>query len=92
MPATSDTEAQMIVDWLRARKPDVQIEDDLDLIQSRVIDSLMFMEFIFLLQEVTGSDIAVDKISLDHFRTLRAIRANFIDNRGAMGQMEEMVL
>jgi acyl carrier protein len=81
-----------IVAWLQARHPEIELADDFDLIENRVIDSLHFMEFLFLLQEVTGRDISLDGISLDHFRTLRAIRANFFDASGAdVDETEEAV-
>jgi acyl carrier protein len=60
--------------WLLARKPDYQdLELDLDLIESRVLDSLTFLEFVFFLEEVTGREIKVTREVVDSFRTLRSI-------------------
>lgn len=89
-----------IISWLRARCPELEgLDEDFDLIKNRVIDSLHFMEFLFLLQETTGRDITPDETSLNHFRTLRAIRENFFNVDGSEPvaptdngeEMEEMV-
>jgi len=54
------------------------IEPDLDLIDSRVITSMGFMNFILLVEELTGIPIAMEEMNVDDFRTLRAIRARFL--------------
>ena len=54
------------------------IPDDLDLIENRVIDSLDFMEFVFVLEEVTGRANLLDGVSVDAFRTRAAIRRTFL--------------
>jgi acyl carrier protein len=82
----------LVVDWLRARQPQAEIDEDFDLIDNRVIDSLHFMEFIFLLQEVTGRDITVEATSIDRFRTLRAIHSNFFQDAPSHEKTEELVL
>ncbi|SDI12440.1 acyl carrier protein [Actinokineospora alba] len=53
------------------------VSDDLDLIDSRAINSLAFVEFIFLLEELTGDSIDPEDLDLDDFRTLKAIEARF---------------
>ncbi|MBC6447493.1 acyl carrier protein [Actinokineospora xionganensis] len=53
------------------------LSDDLDLIDSRAINSLAFVEFIFLLEELTGESIDPEDLDLDDFRTLTAIEARF---------------
>jgi len=60
--------------WLLARKPEFQdLEPDLDLIENRVLDSLSFLEFVFFLEEITGSEIRVTPEVVEAFRTLRSI-------------------
>jgi len=90
--STSHQEKQ-IIDWFRAKGP-IDFHDHFDLIENRVIDSLRFMEFLYFLQEVTGRDIKLDGLTLDHFRTLHAIRTNFLlDAQGAAAEpMEEIIL
>lgn len=84
---------KQIVDWLQTKWP-IDLHDNLDLIENRVIDSLRFMEFLYFLQEVTGRDIKLDGLNLDHFRTLHAIRTNFLLDvqGGAAEPMEELLL
>ena len=70
-----------VVEWLLARNPELDtIPDDLDLIENRVIDSLDFMEFVFVLEEVTGRANLLDGVSVDAFRTRAAIRSTFLTN------------
>lgn len=82
-----------ITDWLRARGASAEtIDPDHDLIENRLLDSLHFMEFVLLLEEHTGRDILVDGPSLGQFRTLRAIRDNFLAVGDAAGVEEEEVV
>ncbi|KLL09656.1 MULTISPECIES: acyl carrier protein [Protofrankia] len=67
-----------IVDWLRERNPEFdEIPPDLDLIENRLVDSLGFMEFILLLEDVVGRELPVTELSVDQFRTLDTIEENF---------------
>lgn len=60
--------------WLLAKKPEYQdLEPDFDLIESRVLDSLSFLEFVFFLEEITGREIHVTPEVVESFRTLRTI-------------------
>lgn len=56
---------------------------DMDLIDSRAINSLAFVEFIFLLEELTGESIDPEDIDLDDFRTLTTIEARFFTQKAA---------
>ncbi|AEH09964.1 MULTISPECIES: acyl carrier protein [Protofrankia] len=68
-----------IVDWLRERNPELdEIPTDLDLIENRLVDSLGFMEFILLLEDVVGHELPVAELSVDQFRTLDTIEENFL--------------
>ncbi|MFE0648744.1 acyl carrier protein [Streptomyces sp. NPDC059534] len=68
-----------VVDWLRERNPTVEeIPEDLDLIESRLIDSLGFMEFILLLEDLIGRELQIDRIDVDQFRTLRSLKDTFL--------------
>lgn len=60
--------------WVLARKPDVSdIDMDLDLIDTRVLDSLMFVEFIVFLERLIGRELEPAILTADSFRTLRRI-------------------
>lgn len=69
-----------IVEWLHARTGRTEpIPADLDLIETRLIDSLSFMEFILLLEDVIGRELDPQALSVDQFRSLNAIRAHFLN-------------
>lgn len=60
--------------WLLERRPDLQTIDlDTDLIETRVIDSLGFLDFVFFLEELTGRELQAALQTVASFRTLRAI-------------------
>ncbi|MEV5675624.1 MULTISPECIES: acyl carrier protein [unclassified Streptomyces] len=68
-----------VVDWLRERNPTVgEIPEDLDLIENRLIDSLSFMEFILLVEDLIGRELRLDRIDVDQFRTLRSLTHHFL--------------
>lgn len=69
-----------ILDWLAERNEDLgEVPRDLDLIQTRLIDSLSFVEFVLFLESLIGRDLPMDgTLSVDHFRTLQAIQDNFL--------------
>jgi acyl carrier protein len=84
-PATSDL--AVLEGWLlrlernRGRRA---IDPDEDLIDGGVIDSLEFIGFLLVIEDLRGHEIRADEMSLDAFRTLRSIRARFLDG-GADG-------
>jgi acyl carrier protein len=70
--------ADLVLSYLLARRPDLaSIDEDLDLIDNRVIDSLGFVNFLYVLEEATGRSISMDEVSAEDFRTLRRIRLRF---------------
>jgi acyl carrier protein len=60
--------------------PDVVLDLDLDLIESRVIDSLGFMNFVFFLEELTGRELIAEAQSANSFRTLRIIQQKILES------------
>ena len=67
-----------VKDWLKAKRPNLgDIDLDLDLIETRIIDSLSFTEFLFFLEEISGREIDAPQ-SVNPFRTLRSIRDNIL--------------
>lgn len=68
-----------IKEWILARHEDrTDIGADEDLIDSRLIDSLSFVEFVFLIQELGGLEIDLDTLDLSHVRTLADIQKHFL--------------
>lgn len=70
---------QEIKDWIIKRHPEVNdIPADLDLIETRLIDSLTFVELVFLVEQLSGQTIDMEGIDADDFRTLAAIESHFL--------------
>ncbi|MEU2059749.1 acyl carrier protein [Streptomyces sp. NPDC013455] len=70
----------LVLDFLLARRPELgTIDPDYDLIDNRVLDSLGFVNFLYVLEEQTGREISLDTVSPEDFRTLRRIRERFFD-------------
>ncbi|MGW8380594.1 acyl carrier protein [Streptomyces sp. ODS28] len=75
---------QAVRDFILGRNPQLApLSADLDLIDSRAINSLAFVEFIFLLEELTGESIDPEELDLDDFRTLDALEARFFVKEAA---------
>ena len=73
---------EAITQWLLQRKPELtHIPPDLDLIENRVLDSLSLVEFLFLLQQETGSSHDPESLEVDDFRTLHNIEKRFLTSR-----------
>lgn len=72
----------LIQEFIRSRNADLNkdIPSDFDLIDSRLINSLAFVEFIFLLEEITGDSIDPEELDVDDFRTLDAIESRFFSS------------
>ena len=68
-------------DWIATRHPDRLIADfdlDTDLIETRLVDSLDFAEFLFVLEDVSGKLIDLETVDLQTFRSLRTIQVHFL--------------
>ncbi|MFF0431135.1 acyl carrier protein [Streptomyces sp. NPDC004327] len=70
--------------WLHEKNPglDGPIDADEDLIEARLVDSMDFLEFIDLLEELSGSSIDLDEVTIDDFRTLSRVRERFLSAAG----------
>ncbi|AUG80689.1 acyl carrier protein [Kitasatospora sp. MMS16-BH015] len=65
--------------WLLKRHPEREdIAPDLDLIENRLIDSLSFVEFVFMLEQVSGTPIDMDALEVDDLRSLSSIEARYL--------------
>ncbi len=70
--------------FILERNPTVgALTPQMDLIDSRAINSLAFVDFIFLLEELTGELIDPEDLDLDDFRSLDAIEARFFKQGAA---------
>ncbi|GHH24655.1 phosphopantetheine-binding protein [Streptomyces rubradiris] len=75
---------QAVREFILERNPKLEeLPDDLDLIDSRAINSLAFIEFIFLLEELTGETVDPEDLNLDDFRTLKSLETRFFAKEAA---------
>ncbi len=79
LAAQTDQQLDAVLEWLHAKNPDAgEIGMQVDLIENRLVDSLDFMEFVLLLEEISGRENLIDQLSVDHFRTLASIREQIL--------------
>lgn len=77
------TALQQLKNWILERHPERDdIPADYDLIENRLIDSLTFVEFVFLLEQVSGRSIDMETIDVDDFRKLEVIDERFLSAVG----------
>ncbi len=69
-----------ITAWLHEKNPGLTgtVAPDEDLIEARLIDSMDFLEFIDLLEELSSSSIDLQEVTIDDFRTLDRIQRTFL--------------
>lgn len=80
---TNEPAVDFITDYLLSKNPELtSIDPDLDLIESRVLDSLGFVNFLYVLEEHTGREIALDQVSPEDFRTVNRIAERFLGEGG----------
>lgn len=73
----------LVEQYLLAKRPDLtSIDPDLDLIENRILDSLSFVSFLYVIEEQTGREILLEDVTPDDFRTLSRIRKRFFDEPG----------
>jgi acyl carrier protein len=78
MTTSTETRLGNVIQWILAKNPArSSIDLSEDLIVNRLIDSLSFVEFVFLIEQESGASIDVENIDLEQFRTLNAIERAF---------------
>ncbi|MEW1906394.1 MULTISPECIES: acyl carrier protein [unclassified Streptomyces] len=75
---------ERIAEWLHEKNPglDGPIAPDEDLIEARLIDSMDFLEFVDLLEELSGRSIDLQEVTIDDFRTLGRVHERFLSTAG----------
>lgn len=72
--------AERIVSWIMERNPDLteppSVDDDL--IERHLISSLDFVDFLYFLEELTGTEIDVATVDVDDFRSVAAICRRYL--------------
>jgi acyl carrier protein len=65
--------------WILERNPDLtDLDPDTDIIETRIINSLQFVELILYVEELRGVMLQSDEVDFDAFRTLKSIEKNFL--------------
>ena len=83
MTTTSHGRMQEILDFLRDKHSDFDPADaDRDLIDSRILNSVDFAEFLMLLAEFADVPVDLSDFEVDTIRTVRAIADHYFS--GAM--------
>jgi acyl carrier protein len=86
MTADVPTLLDQVKRWLLEKHPERDdIGLDLDLIENRVIDSLEFLDLVFLLEEIAGRELHVEAQSAQSFRTLRCIGESILGGEAHAG-------
>ena len=73
-----DSPIHKIKKWIISAHSNINdIDPNLDLIDNRLIDSLRFVDLVFLLEELSETVIEISNINIDQIRTLNAIEQTF---------------
>jgi acyl carrier protein len=73
-----------LLEWLQQRNKSGQaITIDTDLIEEKVIDSLTFVEYVMMIEEVSGVTVVVDDDILTKVNTLAQVELIFFAQQAA---------
>ena len=65
-------------DWILGRHPDrTELASDVDIIESRLVDSLAFVELVYTIEDAAGIEVDFDNIDIEDFQTLATIEKAF---------------
>lgn len=66
--------------WLLSKKRYLSdIPFDLDLIENDVVDSLSFVEYVLVIEEISGKEVVVDDSVLDKVRSLAQVQVHYME-------------
>jgi len=75
MPASVDD----VRSWIMQRNPELtELDAETDIIDSRIVNSLQFVELVLYIEELRGEMLESGDVDLDSFRTLKDIERNFL--------------
>ncbi|ARP73359.1 holo [Streptomyces pluripotens] len=72
---------QDVRSWILQRNPELDedsLDPETDIIESRIVDSLQFVELVLHIEELRGEMMESMDVDLDAFRTLKDIERNFL--------------
>jgi acyl carrier protein len=70
-------------EWILQRSGRYSIGADENLIENRIVDSLSFVELVYLIEAATGIEVDVEQAYVKDFQTLSAIEQAFFANTPA---------
>jgi len=76
--AVDTTGIEKVRDWILGRHPDrTELAFDVNIIESRLVDSLSFVELVYAIEDASGAEIDFDTIDVEDFQTLNTIQRAF---------------
>lgn len=63
-----------------------ELDDDTDIVDSRIVTSLQFVSLILYVEELRGCSIEPERLDIDSFRTLRSIQENYLSSPAPTSQ------
>lgn len=73
------TGIETLREWILEKHPDLdRIEDDTDLFEQKLIDSINFVEYILIIEELIDREIPVTPDLIPRTATLARVRDNFL--------------
>ncbi|MFD6246284.1 acyl carrier protein [Streptomyces roseolus] len=71
---------ERVTAWIQDKNPGLEgpVDAHEDLIEARLIDSMDFLEFIDLLEDISGTSIDLQEVTIDDFRTLARVQERFL--------------
>jgi acyl carrier protein len=77
--STADQAIQTLRQWIGQRHPDhADIDEGVDLIQNKLIDSINYVEYILIIEELIGRDIPVTPDLVARTSSLALVREHFL--------------
>ena len=71
-------EIHRLRNWILENNPAIQsVGDEDELIDSRVLNSFAFLQFVYFVEEVFGQEVVLDESTMGNFRSLAAVCRNF---------------
>ena len=66
--------------WILAKAPGrADIELDVDVIETGLVNSVSFTEYVLIIEELCGSEIEINEAIVEKVRTLRGVLENFFE-------------
>ncbi|MFE9613357.1 acyl carrier protein [Streptomyces sp. NPDC006012] len=74
----SSTGIEKVRDWILGRHADrTELAADVNIIENRLVDSLSFVELVYVIEDASGAEIDFDNIDIEDFQSLATIEKAF---------------